>query len=98
MDGTNRGGQPGNQNAHTGSLVRGAIRRALNERAKQGRDSLNIVVAKMLDDAEDGDREARRELFDRLDGKPKQTNVVQGDEEGGPVRTYNEIVIRGIDP
>lgn len=75
------GGQPGNQNAHRGSLVKGAIRRALAEREAQGRDSLLNVVRKMIDDAEEGDKEARREFFDRLDGKAAQSLTVAGDAE-----------------
>jgi hypothetical protein len=54
-------------------MVRGAIRRALAENEARGRESLLNVVRKMIEDAENGDRDARRELFDRLDGKPNQT-------------------------
>ena len=85
MSETNRGGQPGNQNARVGSLVRGAIRRVLSENEAQGRESLTAIVRKMIDDAENGDKEARRELFDRLDGKAAQAVELTGGE-GGPVQ------------
>lgn len=68
-----RGAPEGNRNSHNGSIVKGAIRRALHEGEAKGRDSLLNVVRKMIEDAEQGDRDARRELFDRLDGKPAQS-------------------------
>lgn len=75
------GAPEGNDNSYRGSIIRGAIRRELNERSKQGRDSLRITVGKMIDDAEEGDKEARREFFDRLDGKAAQSLTVAGDAE-----------------
>lgn len=73
MDETNnRGGQPGNDNAHRGSLVRAAIRRALAENEAKGRDVLLNIVNSMIEKAQEGDKDARKELFDRLDGKPEQ--------------------------
>lgn len=81
MEETNgkRGGQPDNDNARRGAIVRAAIRKALANGDAAGRDRLNTVVERMLSDAEQGDAGARRELFDRLDGKP-----VQGTEISGP--------------
>ena len=79
-DSVNKGGAPvGNDNARRGSLIRGAIRRAFAEDAAKGRDTLHRIVRKMVDDAEIGDKDARRELFDRLDGKPEQANTLSGD-------------------
>lgn len=86
--GKTSGGQPGNQNPRVGSLVRGAIRRVLSENTAKGRESLVEIVRKMVEDAEQGDVNARRELFDRLDGKPVQAIV--GDDEHPPV------ALRGI--
>jgi hypothetical protein len=89
-DETMAGAPKGNQNAHNGSLVRGAIRRALAENEAKGRDSLNNIVRKMIDDAETGDREARREFFDRLDGKAVAKTEIEANVEArvsglGPV-------------
>lgn len=79
------GAPVGNNNAHVGSVVRGAIRRVLAENEAQGRESLVNIVRKMVDEAEfNGDATARRELFDRLDGKA--TQMVGGDPETAPVQ------------
>lgn len=91
MSQLNSGAQPGNSNARKGSIIRGAIRRALAEDAAKGRETLQEVIRKMVEDAAAGDRDARKELFDRLDGKPTQTQIVQGDEDGGPVRKSLEV-------
>ena len=50
MDETTRkeGGQPGNQNAKVGSLIRGAIRRALADDEAKGRDTLNQIIGGKL--------------------------------------------------
>jgi hypothetical protein len=80
---TNRGGAPlGNKNAHTGSVIRGVIRRALAENEAEGRESLLLIAKKLIEDAEGGNLPAARELFDRIDGKPNQP--VTG-EDGGPI-------------
>jgi hypothetical protein len=97
MSESNRGGQPGNNNAWVGSVVRGAIRRVLHENEAQGRDSLTNIVRKLVDKAElEGDLPATRELFDRIDGKAGQSVAVTG-QDGGPVQTINEILIRAVD-
>lgn len=70
------GGQPGNQNARYGSMVRGAIRRALAENETKGRDSLLKIAQKLIDDAEAGSINAACLLFDRLDGKANQPTDV----------------------
>ncbi len=82
MEETKRGGQPGNQNAHTGSVMRGVIRRALAENEAEGRESLLLIAKKLIQEAEGGSLGHARELFDRIDGKPNQP--VTG-EDGGPI-------------
>lgn len=92
MSGTNRGGQPGNQNARTGSLVRGAIRRVLAENEAKGRESLVNIVRNLVDKAElEGDLPSAKELFDRLDGKANQP--ISG-EDGGPIQHALEVTFR----
>lgn len=53
-------------------MVRGAIRRALNENEAKGRDSLLNIAQKLIEDAEQGNIQAAGLLFDRLDGKANQ--------------------------
>jgi hypothetical protein len=91
MSESNRGGQPGNQNARTGSLVRGAIRRVLSENEAKGRESLVNIVRNLVDKAElEGDLPATRELFDRLDGKAGQSVELTG-ADGGPIETVSRV-------
>ena len=91
---TNKGGQPGNQNARVGSIVRGAIRRVLAENEAQGRQSLTNIVRNLVDKAElEGDLPAAKELFDRLDGKANQP--VTG-EDGGAIQ--HALEVRFVEP
>jgi hypothetical protein len=86
MSGSTKEGAPyGNQNARTGSLLKGAIRRVLNENEAKGRQSLVNIVQKLVDKAEEGDLPSIRELFDRLDGRAAQSVALTG-EDGGPVQ------------
>jgi hypothetical protein len=84
------GAPKGNQNAHVGSVIRGAIRRALAENEAKGRDSLLNIVNKMIEQAEDGNLFAARELFDRIDGKAVAKTELEANVEArvsglGPV-------------
>lgn len=91
---TNKGGAPlGNQNARVGGIIRGVIRRVLAEHEAQGRLYLERIVTKMLDEAEKGEPVARRELFDRLDGKP--TQPISGDEDRPPAKVEVSFVKPG---
>lgn len=58
---------------------------------------LRRIAEKVALLAEEGDMAAIKEIGDRLDGKPAQTTVVQGDEEGGPVR-FQKIERVIVDP
>jgi hypothetical protein len=44
-----------------------------------------------------GDKDSIAEIGNRLDGKPAQSVTVDGDGDGGPIKTLNEIVIRAVD-
>lgn len=78
----------GNTNKADGRKWAGAIRRALHEysddRVAQGQ-ALHVIAMGIVKDALGGDAAARREIGDRLDGKPAQALAVSGDGEGGPV-------------
>ena len=54
--------------------------------ADNDRLKLRAVAEALVDKALEGDVAAIKEVADRLDGKVPQTNIMQGDDEGGPVR------------
>lgn len=61
-----------------------------------GLDAAADKLAMMAID--DGDRWALEEIGDRVDGKPAQALIHQGDEDGGPVKVERiERVIRRAD-
>lgn len=89
----------GNQNARKGKDWETALRKALaryeDVNVPKGQALLKIAegcVAQALA----GDKDARIEIANRLDGKPAQP--VDGDGDGGAIRTITEIVIRAVDP
>lgn len=86
----------GNKNAAKAKIWHAAILRALDKRGAGDRvAALDELAGKLLDLVATGDLAALKEFGDRLDGKPAQT--ISGDPDGEPIRTLNEIVIRGID-
>lgn len=88
------GAPVGNDNAAKGKKWAGAIRRALHEyqsdSVKQGEALLEIAKG-VVRDALAGDASARREIGDRLDGKPAQAIIAQGDDEGGPIQHHHTV-------
>ena len=63
------GGAPkGNQNAAKSAQMSAKLRARLEERAK-----MSEIVDQLIDKACEGDLAAIKEVFDRLDGKPKQS-------------------------
>jgi len=86
------GGQPGNTNAtKEHRLITSALKRAV----VQNPDALREACLKVLDDAKNGNLAAFREIADRLDGKPAQTQILEGGEK--PV-TIDGIVRSIVDP
>jgi hypothetical protein len=89
----------GNTNKADGRRWAGAIRRALHEytddRVKQG-EALHVIACDLVRDALHGDATARREIGDRMDGKPAQAVTVAGDDEGGPIR--HSLTVGYADP
>ena len=53
--------------------------------------ALRRVARKLIAMAEQGDMSAIREIADRVEGKVPQASILQGDEDGGPVRYYAEV-------
>ena len=64
-------GNPGGRPKGSVSLV-GALRRELERRQDSGQPGIEVVAARLVDLAVDGDLRAVREIADRLDGKPTQ--------------------------
>jgi hypothetical protein len=80
------GAPTGNQNAANGKKWKAAIDRALAERSRvEGKDMLEALANKLIDQALAGEQWAFAQLGDRLDGKAAQAIEVAG-EGGGPVR------------
>ena len=78
-----RGGQSGNQNAAKPKVLTDAIRRQL----VQNPETVNGIVAILLEKALAGDMSAIKELFDRLEGKPVQS-VEQETNLTGDMKVY----------
>ena len=83
------GAPKGNQNATKGAEWRQAIKRALTRLAEAEnpdeeityRRGLDILAAKFVEAAAEGDAWALKEIGDRLDGKPGQSVTVGGDPD-----------------
>ncbi len=70
------GGQPGNNNAGRGKIVKEAIRKAVLQNKR-----LDRLVKKLIDLADDGDLVAMKEVFDRLEGKAVQGIANETEQE-----------------
>lgn len=87
------GAPEGNTNATKDNrLVTNALRRAV----VQSPEKLKKACEKVLADAVDGNLAAFTVIADRLDGKPAQTNILEGNEEKPLVLTQIQRAI--IDP
>ena len=72
------GGQPGNQNALKSKRWISAVDRALAKRSKAaGIEELDRLADKFLDEVEAEGINGYKELADRLDGKPHQTQDIE---------------------
>ena len=71
------GGQPGNTNSTADKrLITNALRRVVT----QTPEKLRTACEKILDDAVGGNLAAFSVIADRLEGKPAQTNILEGNE------------------
>lgn len=75
-------GVEGNKN----SQVRGQFAAMLRRITTQNPHRLETVALKLLEEAEEGNMVAIKELFDRLDGRAVQATEISG-PEGGPIET-----------
>ena len=86
-------GQSGNPGGRIGVSPR------VREAARAHTEAAIMVLAAALEDDNGRTRIAAAEaLLDRGWGKPAQTQIVQGNDEGGPVKNITEIVNRIVDP
>ena len=75
------GAPKGNTNAAKGKAYNDALRRALARAGGSVDKGLNKITDQLVKAAIEGEQWAIREVADRIDGKPAQTTVLQGDEE-----------------
>lgn len=79
-------------------IMADALLVALNREAANGQTKkLALIAGKLVDLAESGDIQAIKEVFDRIDGKAVQAQILMGDEDGGPMR-LEKIVREIVDP
>ena len=73
----------GNNNAGKNKIWTRAIEKALEKKygRKETLDNLIALAEKLLENCEEGDLPALRELGDRIEGKPAQ--IIQGPGEDG---------------
>lgn len=91
----------GNQNAKKAKRWQDALNKAL---ARFESDELKVKAGEALDkiaegvvmDALKGDKDARAEIGNRLDGKPAQA-IIGGDEDTPPIRTVSRIELVDLD-
>lgn len=89
------GAPEGNENAKKGALYNHALKRALARAGKTVDGGLNKVTDQLVAAAIAGEQWAIKEVADRIEGKPAQTNILAGDQDN-PVR-IQEIARRIID-
>lgn len=92
-------GQSGNPGGRANEkLWRNAINRALARHAKGDLHAIDRCASRLVKKGLNGDLVALKEIGDRVDGKPAQIQILQGDEEGGPIKvTRVEIVAANAD-
>ena len=84
-----RGGQPGNQNGVKAKIWEQAIHRHLAKRPKDLEEAADALFAA----AKAGDISAIKEIGDRLDGKPHQTQSVDATLTGKLVQRVERVII-----
>lgn len=67
------GAPQGNNNPAKGAYLKSVIKKRLEERR-----ALDSIVDKMIEQAMEGDKDARRDIFDRVAGKPAQSLELSG--------------------
>lgn len=86
------GAPEGNKNAVKEKRL---ITSALNRAVVQNPDKLANACMKVLEDAENGSLASLSFIADRLDGKPAQAVIHQGDSES-PLEVVAKIILEGF--
>jgi hypothetical protein len=90
---TMAGAPVGNKNAIRNKPIRDAFERALSlHKPSDQREALDCVIKVVIAKAMDGDMQAAKEIFDRIDGKPPQSTEISG-VDGGEILARIERVI-----
>lgn len=91
----------GNKNAARGNFARLALKEALKRRDEREKLPFDGTLEQIMDayivEVVNGNADTRRDFMDRLWGKPHQSVAVDGDGEGGPIKTLNEVILRAVD-
>lgn len=95
------GAPAGNTNAAKGKRVRDSILRALGRAGSidAGLDLACNRLVRMIEEGSTADdfKWAFEQIANRLDGKPAQQVILNGDEEGGAVKIHS-IEVKAVDP
>lgn len=84
----------GNKNASRGRPIRDAFDRALQmHKPADQREALDGIVKSLIAKAMDGDIQAAKEIFDRLEGKPIQQTELSGLDGGEIVARIERVII-----
>ncbi len=89
----------GSQNRANGKRFANALKTVLEEYADNGikrGEALRAIAKGLVVDALAGDFNSRKEIADRLDGKPGQQVTIDGDGDGGPVKIerLERVIVR----
>jgi hypothetical protein len=55
------------------------------------------VAATLIREAVKGNIAALKEVADRIDGRVPQAQIIQGDDDGGPIRLYAAVPMKSAD-
>jgi hypothetical protein len=88
IESNGRGGQPGNQNAKKNKMFYDRIQKHLI----QNPHKLEKIVETLVQEAQNGEPWAVKEIMDRMDGKAVQATEISG-ADGGLLETLNTINI-----
>ena len=87
----------GNKNAVKGKAFYEALRKQLARSGGTVDKGLLKVAGVLLDAALEGEQWAVQEIANRIDGKPAQINILQGDEEHPLINRIERHIVRPAD-
>jgi hypothetical protein len=83
----------GNQNAANAKVWKAAVMRALEETGADRKKAIDSLAAALIEKGLSGDVSALKEIGDRVDGKPGQSMVLQGDENHPLVTRIERAIV-----